>query len=484
MDRKEVAEFLSEIEKKYPVDEWTIDGVHVWPIVKFNIFIRWRSVEYKKYNSLLKKSSEKVKSKSRVATLFISFKHLFKLLFKKRAELPILFAGANTYRVDFEGESINRYFQPITEYLRAQFDHDFLLTEYTPQNDSKNYKSRDKLLFLDLYFPAARFLQYFNTRRSEENLPGFEAFLNDFRAKMPELVKSMKYLKILRARIKELKAYEFIYNILFDKHSPRYAISLCYYSLPIYAMNRAAQKRGIVSVDMQHGGIGYTHPAYSNYSKVPSSGFNVMPKIFWCWDTASARAIETWSSKQKFHRVIVGGNPWSSYFKNTKTSYKFPDKKIILYTLQLNFPEAFIVEAIRNTPGEYQWWLRLHPRTLSMKEDLKEFLIREGIYDKVEIDNAVLYPLPQILLNSVIHVSRSSGSIIEASQLGVKSVIIHETGVDNYRDYIENNEAISFLKDSPDELLKTIIENEKPPASPGDNQSFDYRSVIDDFLEK
>jgi hypothetical protein len=487
MNRKELTDFLNSLEQKYPVNEWRLDGVDIWPIVKFNIFVQWRAYHHRKYNSMLRKggatdiNNKPVPPKS----LLSSLKTLWQLKQKKETHFPLLLAGANSHRIDFEGQFVNRYFQPVTEYLEDK-KQDFLLVEYEPRLASKKYPSENHLIFLDDYLPAAKFIQSLKLVAGPKTLKGFDEFFQEVRNKIPDVVKNKKYLKIISARVKELKAYALVFDILIQKHKPHRAIGLCYYNMAMYAMNYVAHKNNIGSVDVQHGSIGYTHPAYSSYSKVPVDGYNVMPKVFWCWDEASSRAIETWTQKQNFHKTVLGGNPWLTYFGlNDKNVYDFPKKKkIILYTMQFNFPETFIVEAIRKSSNEYEWWLRLHPRTGGIKHEMEEFLQKENIAEKVNLHQATQYPLQKILLNSVIHISRSSGSIIEAAQIGVKSIVINEIGVDNYRDYIESGEAIPFLDGSADDLLQIISANEVVPGTQHGGHQYDYRNVINEFLKK
>ena len=48
MTRKEAIEILNSLEQKYPVDQWTIDGITVWPVIKIDLFFKWFNKYYSK----------------------------------------------------------------------------------------------------------------------------------------------------------------------------------------------------------------------------------------------------------------------------------------------------------------------------------------------------------------------------------------------------------------------------------------------------
>src|SRR5690606_9457271 len=122
----------------------------------------------------------------------------------------------------------------------------------------------------------------------------------------------------------------------------------------------------------------------------------------------------------------MGGNPWIAYVTQNGGHYTFPTSRhIILYTLQYDDIPPHVIEAIKSTPQQFQWWIRLHPRKLQAKSIITELLLRSEVNPcHFEIEKATNYPLPIILAKSYVHVSGSSGSIIEAAEMGVFSIIV------------------------------------------------------------
>ena len=459
MTSKEVTEFLKSIEAKFPVDKWIIDDILIWPLVKFDIFKRWRNIEYSSYNELLENGKKKTKGFFQIQIARVSSLYKFlRLISQRNTKTPFLFIGGNSHRVNLDGKFINRYFHPLIDKFGATDLKNALILEYQSKDLNKEYGDVNPPVFIQQFYFAASLVLFFKKEKSIVQLDQFDDFLNEVELELPGLVNPTSYVQFLEKNVKEIKTYAYIFDLFFHKYSPKYAICLCYYNNFCFGMSYAAHLNHVISIDMQHGGQGVLHPAYSAFNKVPKKGFNIMPKMFWCWDKASTKVIQAWTDNQSFHEVLLGGNPWLSYFiSENDQAYSFPKRKVILYTLQLKEIEPYIIQAINDSPPEFQWWLRLHPRTFTTRPRLEELLKKEIASGKVELDKATSYPLPQILKNTFIHISGTSGAVIEAAQLGVKSILIDEIGVENFTDYIENHDAIAFLDRSAESLLKLIF---------------------------
>lgn len=461
MNRSELIEFLNRAEDRYPVDHWKINDIHIWPIVKTSIFYHW-------YNRVNHTKSERKKGKIEklIQVPISTFRFiLFCLKCKKRTKKPIFLSGSQYHRVNFQGEFINRYYQPIVEWAEKK-NLKFISADYSLLDRNKKYNSIEEPISLEQLFIGAKvFYKLKKARRKNElEIKSLESFINECIDLDICQTEYNKYLDLIIEKTDNVLAISYIFKLIFLKYSPDIAIGLCYYNLPMFAMNYAANKLGVKSIDLQHGGQGKQHIAYT-YLKIPPEGYNLLPQIFWCWDDASKNDISSWTSLSKAHKVIQGGNPWLEYLTvENKKNRETNGKRIILYTMQLDSIEDFIVDAIRNTPEEYEWWLRLHPRKLSMRDNIEKKMVEEGLSHKVEIDKAISQPLPQILLSSYIHLSRYSGSIIEAAQLGVPNIILDKTGAEIYKDYVQNGKAIVLASQKGIDLVNLIVhpyENKK-----------------------
>lgn len=481
MTRKDVVEILNRLEQKYPVDQWTIDDISIWPLVKIDLFFKWVSKYHPKENIPGAKKKEDSITK-KIMKRVRSFIKLSRLLLQPEKKVMVLFSGANSHRVDLQGTFINRYFQPLIEYIKEEMSGQTVLIDYLPRDPTKNYRPESNLFFLDEYQYAARIITKIKGGNLKFNLPGYEEFLDEVNDTLyPDLNKT-QYRNSIIKNINEIKANAFIYTIFLRKYTPGQVMGLCYYSLPIYSMNYAAHRLGIPSIDMQHGGQGDLHPAYAGFEKVPSAGYNIMPNVFWCWDKTSAETIRAWADKQNFHRVKVGGNPWLKYCDQFKKAYPLPGKRIILYTMQFYELEDYLVEAIQNTPEDYAWWLRLHPRKLDGLPRLIARLKENNILDKVEFDKATHYPLPVILSKAHVHLSKYSGSVIEAAQMGVKTILLDALGITNYKNQILEGSAFGFTAGTSEQLIK-MIENVSNDQKIINGEEPAFKAALNELIE-
>jgi hypothetical protein len=303
-----------------------------------------------------------------------------------------------------------------------------------------------------VYFVASRLFRA-RIKKEIDQIEGLKYFFNGISSEsmLPATFRSKVENKIL-----SIICWRFVFDYLVSFRSTKCVFVLCYYSPWIYGLTLSAKNRSIRVIDMQHGTQSEFHSAYSGFAQFPSSGFNTVPSMFWTWDKSSFKNINQWINYERGHSVILGGNPWIEFLLRKRTDFQLT--KVILYTLQPVGPilDDYIVESIRATPQEFEWWLRLHPRQLDQFERLKSFLEERGISKRVELAKALEVPLPVILMRAALHVSKYSGSIIEAAQLGVKSIVLGELGASIFVSEIESGCAISYLGTNPDDIVSLI----------------------------
>lgn len=455
MNREEFVDWVNSLENNYPINEWRIEGVHVWPLIKVKLL-------FYSGKSNLKKS----KGLSKWAKLFKSFIGTFSyinLTLKSKSNSPTsFFCIAPHFRfLNNNKVYLNRYYnQSINEILNSG-SQDFRIFDYgestTDYKDSIDFPKKTIFLGTLKYFALMQrdLILLFKGRKND--WPRFEDFISDINDKIgPNLINANSITRQF-VYIEKLKN---IYTKLLLKHNVTEVYILCYYVSEMYAMALASNKLGISSCDIQHGGQGNLHLAYSGFNKIPENGYNLLPKKFWVWDKASFVEIQKWVSKQKFHEVFVKGNPWIEYCIQEFSSEIITNRKIILYTMQpigSELLDKYIIEAIKETPMDYIWWLRLHPRQLQSKTDLKNYFETNGLKEKVNIDDAINLPLPAILSKCHVHLSKFSGSILEAYMMKVKSIIISDIGVKSFPEVVKTEYGLIHLEKDSDILLNQIV---------------------------
>ncbi|RAW01299.1 hypothetical protein [Pseudochryseolinea flava] len=459
MSRKEIVDFIHNLEQKYPVDTWRVADVDVWPILKIQTFFFWfERNEQEKRNS--PKKEKQIKTSS-IRALVSSFLAWITFLFVQAKRTKYVFSGAHSYRVNFSDMSMNRYFDPMMDYLESEYDASCLQFEQDSLRDL-NYYKRDRIVPLRKLFPLANAWVKATTRgavsKQFSSLNRFNDCLIEIEHELPTLSRQFVKKQVVYMT-QTILVWAFVFDRIFKRTKPDYAFGLCYYTLQMLGMNLSARRNEVVSIDMQHGTQGDLHVAYAHFTKMPTHGFSILPKVFWCWDQPSANVIQSWTSKQLNHNVIVGGNPWINFLAD---QHEVPiirtSKKIILYTLQPVEPmlDDYILEAIKKTVSSYEWWIRLHPRQLKEKDRLIGILKKSGIERAVNIDDACQLPLPTILQHSAVHLSKFSGSIIEAGLLGVNNIVIDEIGVAAFKHELSNGSAVAYLEKDADGLIALI----------------------------
>src|SRR5262249_5108569 len=82
------------------------------------------------------------------------------------------------------------------------------------------------------------------------------------------------------ARIRSVAAFS---RRQLDRLRPAAAFVVSYYSLDGMAFNLACREAGVVSADIQHGVEGDLNAAYGQWSRLPATGYALLPNLFWCW---------------------------------------------------------------------------------------------------------------------------------------------------------------------------------------------------------
>ena len=267
-------------------------------------------------------------------------------------------------------------------------------------------------------------------------------------------------------------------------------MGVCYDSGAIFGMNLAAKKLGVVSIDMQHGGQGDFHFAY-HFNKTPAEGYNILPDKFWVWDNLSFEHIDKWT-ENKNHFPVLGGNPWIEFLRDDFEGQNIyhENKPMILFTLQPLNPiiDDYFLEVISLTCQKYNWWLRLHPRmTKDEVTCLNLKLVEFKIKGFVNIEDASNEPLPLLLKECNLHVSKYSGSIAEAALMQIPSLVTDEIGVKSFEDLIESKKAVACLTENPAEiidLIEIILNNSEIQIENQAKVPTGYKMIIDEFIKK
>lgn len=444
-NRVDIKDFILQIERDFPVNNWKVEGIHLWPMLRIRLFfhlirkLEATSDEPKK-EKLTAHSSGIANKLGRLFGRFLSIVEYFrwKNSLKKK---DYVFVGFDVHRAAHDGERYNKFFDPIID--RKKIADESMVFEFGPRVAENQH---NKKLIVWYQKAMTGFWTLLKFRKAEPNIE-LEAYrqYHKFLADNPY---TKEFSSWASYEITRSSAVEFYKRVLFfesvlRKIQPCQAMFVCYYSnSDEMAMITAANRLGIKTVEMQHGPQTDIHLCYGNWNRAPEGGYDMLPREFWCWDEHSKNVMMMWAGKGNPHHAFVGGNPWIDFWKENAKSYE--SKDFVLYSLQpwpLTIGELFppsILEVIKKS--ERKWFLRLHPRQKDLQQ-INDLFVQNDILDKVEIESATNAPLPLLLANAALHVTHYSGTAIEASLFNLFTVLLNEKALASFPGLISEGKA-------------------------------------------
>lgn len=453
-NRSDIANYVTGLEKQFPVNGWTVGGIHLWPYLRIQLFFflinELESQEQKKpaakqaVSGSLPGSKQSSKIKIYVKNVMSAFKFWFWLNNIKQRHY--VFVAYDAHRVDYGNKRFNRFFDPlISKYKLA---NDIALIDYMPNNRELVNYGEHLIDYTSHYAEYIAFSKLAGKIRKKEKvttqLEGYGQFLdflsrNSVTTKFAERYPLKKVIAIAEESIMPYMEY---FSTILKKLKPQTVFTLCYYNQQAMIFVAAANRLGIKTVEMQHGPQPCEHLCFGQWSNMPQSGYDFLPRNFWCWDKESESVIKNWAAETKLYKAVNAGNPWIDYcLEKPKIS---SDQEFILYSLQpepVSLNELFSSQIINTIKASgLLWYLRLHPRMLDKKKEIEAILSANNI--SANIDDATNLPLPLLLAKTKLHVTHFSGTAIEASLMKVYSILLSETGQIYYKDLIAQNRAV------------------------------------------
>lgn len=448
--------FLNELEERFPVGQWRIDGIHIWPMIRLELatnlthYVMYPAL-YDSTNSasnvgrLPKLLFQEASGLIRYGKAFVGdFSRNAKA---KRAEIVFLSDGISfSFLIDSWYE---KWCDPFISKLSEENILSFMMTPTHQYRIPRRTPSRFIQPSLD--WIRLKTLLSSTKQQKKRGLDRFQEFADfvggrPLRASLPDLGSIQNQCLVV------IKYAEF-FERFFSEIKPRFGFLVSYYNIVGMAFNLACRRLGIVSVDIQHGLQGDLHWAYGRWRNVPEEGYEVLPRFFWVWSDVEAEAIRRWSSPHSpWHQPIAGGNLFLDIWQSSDNEMvNYYDEKIgdfkrektgfihILYTV--GYEEAdkltMIFDAIKQSESFCWWWLRMHPGKLKEKDAFKRAIREHGLTNG-EVDLATDLPLYALLRQMDLHLTFYSSSVFEAEEMGVPSVVVGVFGQELFSNQISS----------------------------------------------
>jgi len=456
MESKEIIKILNEIEEKFPVDKWSVDDLDIWPYVRFRIG--------SKLSESKSPSQKNVLYERYIKNLYKYYKNNLKNWLKnKDKNVDFLFVENGVHIADIKG----KYYFTRTDPLRDKIEK----SGYKCKTIIGGYKVETPLyntgeffqFSLDMMFVLDKVKTYFKKPLLlNYKLESYSEFINFL--KQNNIYSEELELKNLLGQVSRIKRIEKYFTKRLKKLKPKAVFILCYYSTYGFALVSSCKKLSIPVIDIQHGVQGDLHYAYGSYKRVPKNGFNLHPDIFYVWSDEEKSSLLKWIKGNT--KVFVGGNNFLEMWKDDgneivqyytnmlKEKYLISKySKVILYTVDpQNNRDKEIIKAIQNSPSDWFWFVRVHPKRVGMLE-----YTRKRIGDTkcgFAIDNIHLLPLYSFFKVCDVHITERSSTIIEAANFGIKSIVTSKYTLERFEKYVDSGMAV--YGSSWKEVLKYI----------------------------
>lgn len=440
MRQQEIKHILNHIESHYRVNEWVLEEVEIWPLIRVRL---WYALSYK---SLELSNDDSIQHQSKLNQLIRVLKSPFLWLFNSLKDYRASFFRIPKGDILVLGDGVSftkiqeKYFDKFADSMANILDDHALKTVRLDTTDQYLTPRARPSYFVQAMLDSInlRSLLEAKLKKSDFELQDFDDVYNYVRQFSEEQLfdKSLIHLRVVK--INKLEAF---FKKVLAKGKFKAAMSVCYYSDFGFALNLACKRLGIPSYDLQHGVQGVNHGAYGAWLNVPQQGYNVLPNYFLVWSQKEKDTISAWSKNTTNHESLITGNllanVWSRLLRNSTEK-----KNELISNLNSSNPNILltlswdvsgedqignVLTVIKSTQEQYNWMIRLHPSMMSEKETIESMLKSNGIL-KYELNKSTELPLFTVLELSDYHITHSSTCVIEASYFNVPSMIVSEYG--------------------------------------------------------
>ena len=431
IDTSRVFEFLEDVEARVPVDEWVIDSLRVWPLLR--IYHAFALITQNEYNT----DSQIVRYTGgwhRLRQIAVAMVEGVTSSIRDHgadqpASMPadvVSLVASSTRFFKVGGRWYNPYCDSFRPHLSAR---GVTLGVYELAGDGAYRVPRYSS---SVFLQNAVFIRSISAALQARKVPSAE-HLNGFNEMVrisdrifgPGVAYSVQTLRFRAAQVQSLRRF---FRTHLEKSRPAVALLSGYYSSDKMAFILACRDLGVRTVEVQHGVQGRSHFAYARWGRVPKSGYELLPEVFWTWDEQARAVISQWAdATEGAHSAFCGGNPCLSLpgINGIGVPVAAARSVRILFTAQAFFGLSEpILAAVANSPPEWHWWIRIHPQYWETREPIRQELMRRGLRNW-SIDEASDAPMATMLAASNVHVTEFSSSVLEAEALCVPSVVVH-----------------------------------------------------------
>jgi hypothetical protein len=437
-----IGDAIVDIESRFPVSTWKIDGLHVWPLVRIRLYALLgqhaggvERVEIAPGQPSGSRLSRVFRVVSRIATAPAAALASLRTAGRLGTPCDVFFYSLSHMRSQVDAVWHDRHCDPLIDILSAEHGLRSFLAESAYEVPHRTPRAHSGIsVELDSWVRTTGWKPRFARTSSAASVDGYNQMLRSLAQQFPGIDLASMHLAVIQRDAARVIVLQRAFRAVLESARPRICFVVCYYHAPAMALAWACREAGIPCVELQHGMR--ANPAYRRWTNLPEAGYELLPEVFWNWTQSESDEIREWTARTNgAHRSLVGGFPWLDLFnRDVAGSPHSRDGVRILFsmpTFDYQLPE-WVLAAVASSPAGWTWSFRLHPRQQRARDELKTLLGKRAGQTSWEIDSASDLPLPRVLQNTDVHVTHSSSVIIEAEYFGIRSVAIHPDSAKSY----------------------------------------------------
>lgn len=438
---------LAEAGARFPVDEWRVGRFHSWPMIRYHLV----NANFELINRNGPNGSAGNAHRAVVTQMVHGARRYLEqpepLLPRLPRAVDALFLSDGASWATFEGATFDRFCDPIVAALESRGCSTLTLV---PGSQYVRPQTRHAT-FIQPWLDLARVAAFGHSRMGRTPLVHLPRY-DRARAFFAEHGATSLTVEQLVQQARTLATLESWWGALLDWVRPNCIFVPCYIGAERQSLLAAAWRRGVPSVDVQHGAAGATHWAYYQHGPTPPAGYELLPSHFWCWDEGDAQAIDDWAGRRGPHHAIVAGVPlmhsWKAGAMQASTQrerlaqrFSRPGTKVAFILSGYEKPE--LIERLVTFAEQSPWaqvFFRTHPMRPEQQKAIEDALLKRRVDADVAIASEVaLFSLLEHV--DVISMELSS-TAFEAARFGVGSVLLTPATGEVYRSLIERGVAI------------------------------------------
>ncbi|ACK84792.1 hypothetical protein [Methylorubrum extorquens] len=293
---------------------------------------------------------------------------------------------------------------------------------------------------------------------------------------------SISPAQILRSMTQVLSQAE-AHDAWLEAVDPKIVAFQCYVSMEKMALLVACKRRGIPTLEVQHGYC----DASSIFNDMPSFGsktISLLPDVFWAWGPMTRDALRSDPGfRRNDIRVALGGDVWGALangraanevgtFLEQVAAHRYTRRIMVGHQVEslmrtgesdLVVPQL-LIDAMRAGSSSWLWLIRVHPRSSHLIEPIQKTFVDLGIAN-FELIHSTITPIEIVFEAADCYVTGFSVSAFEANTIGKPVIIIDEIGRQLFAPLVEADMFKAAATGA--ELVRHVKQLERPAGDAG-----------------